>query len=214
MKILEEIIKYAITIVGGYLLGSLSVSIFLSRLLGGDIRKKGSGNAGATNMARIYGVAVGVVTLLGDALKGGAAILLGWWLLGDAGIAAGGIAVLLGHCFPVFHNFRGGKGISVGAAIGLAVDWRVFLAIACAFLIGALLTKKVSVGSTCAALCITPAALIVGVSMPKLLLCVCGMVLVLYQHRENIKRVILGTEPDFKAADRIAAVRKKKKRDA
>ena len=94
------------------------------------------------------------------------------------------------------------------------MDWRVFLIIACAFLIGALLTKKVSVGSVCAALCITPAALFVGVSMPRLVLCVVGMVLVVFQHRENIKRVILGTEPDFKAASRIPSFGKKKKKDA
>ncbi len=210
-----EALKYLLVVVGGYLLGSLSTAIFMSRsLLGGDVRKKGSGNAGATNMARVYGFKAGLLTLAGDVLKAAAAMLIGWLLLGDRGIAAGGIAVLLGHCFPVFHHFHGGKGVSIGAAIGLAVDWRVFLAIVCAFFVGALLTKKVSVGSISAAVMITVAALVVGVSTPKLVLCVCGMCLVVFQHRENIRRLIKGTEPDFKAAKNLPPLGKKKKDSA
>ena len=176
-----ELLKFLFVLLGGYLLGSLSTSIFMSRtILGGDVRKKGSGNAGATNMARIYGMGAGVLTLLGDVLKAALAMWLGWKLLGDWGIAAAGFTVLLGHCFPVFHHFHGGKGVSVGAAIGLAVDWRVFLAIVCAFFIGALLTRKVSVGSICAAVSISIAAAVVGVSTPKMLLCVAGMCLVVF----------------------------------
>lgn len=209
-----EVTKYLLTIIGGYLLGSLSTSIFMSRsVLGGDVRKRGSGNAGATNMARIYGMGAGVLTLLGDALKAAAAMYIGHRLLGDVGIAAGGLAVLLGHCFPIFHHFHGGKGVSVGAAIGLAVDWRVFLAIVCAFLVGALLTRKVSIGSICAAVTVSVAALAVGVSTPKLVLCLCGMVLVVFQHRENIKRIMKGTEPDFKAAKHLPEIRKSRKKD-
>ncbi len=209
-----ELLKFLFVLLGGYLLGSLSTSIFMSRtILGGDVRKKGSGNAGATNMARIYGMGAGVLTLLGDVLKAALAMWLGWKLLGDWGIAAAGLTVLLGHCFPVFHHFHGGKGVSVGAAIGLAVDWRVFLAIVCAFFIGALLTRKVSVGSICAAVSISIAAAVVGVSTPKMLLCVAGMCLVVFQHRENIRRLIRGTEPDFKAAKRLPRIRKKKEKD-
>ena len=209
-----EVTKYLLIILGSYLLGSLSISIFMSRLMGGDVRKRGSGNAGATNMARIYGLAAGIATLFGDALKAVLAMFLGWKLLGDAGIAASGLAVLVGHCFPVFHHFHGGKGVSVGAAVGLMVDWRVFLAIVCAFFIGALLTRKVSVGSVSAAVCVTVSALAVGVGPEKMLLCVCGMVLVIFQHRENIKRLLRGTEPDFKAAHRIPKIRGRKKKDA
>lgn len=207
-------IKYLLTIICGYLLGSLSTSIFMSRsVLGGDVRKQGSGNAGATNMARIYGLVPGILTLLGDALKAFTAMYIGKLLLGDAGIAAGGLAVLLGHCFPVFHHFRGGKGVSVGAAIGLMVDWRVFVAIVCAFFIGALLTKKVSVGSVCAAVSISIAALVFDVSAPKLVLCLVGMAVVVFQHRENIKRLINGREPDFKAARPcITEIMRKKKK--
>lgn len=209
-----EIAKYLITIVVGYLLGSLSTSIFMSRTVwGSDVRKRGSGNAGATNMARIYGVTAGVLTFVGDALKAGVAMFIGWKLLGDAGIAAGGIAALVGHCFPCLHHFHGGKGVSVGAAIGVAVDWRVFVAIACAFFVGALLTKKVSVGSICAALMLTISSLVLDIQGPKMVLCVVGMCLVVFQHRENIRRLIKGTEPDFKAAKNLPSIRKGKKKD-
>ena len=110
-----EIYKYILVASAGYLLGSLSMSIILSRaVLGEDVRRKGSGNAGATNMARVYGLKAGALTLGGDVLKASLSMLIGWLLLGDVGLALGGIASLVGHCFPVYYNFRGGKGVSVG----------------------------------------------------------------------------------------------------
>ena len=147
-----DIWKYALITVAGYLLGSLSASILISRTaLGEDVRSKGSGNAGATNMARVYGWGMGFVTLGCDMLKAVLATWIGSLLLGDVGLALGGVCCMVGHCFPVFHKFKGGKGISVGAALGLAIDWRVFVAIVAVFLIAAFLTKKVSFGSVCAA---------------------------------------------------------------
>lgn len=196
-----EIVKYLVTVLAGYLLGSISVSILLSRdVMGGDVRREGSGNAGATNMARVYGLKAGILTLAGDVVKSVLSILLGWWLLGDAGIAAGGIACLLGHCFPVYYSFKGGKGVSVGAAIAFAVDRRVFLIVVGAFAIGALLSKKVSLGSLSAAVTISIAAALFGVSTPRMILAIATMAIVLFQHRENIKRLLKGTEPNFKAA--------------
>lgn len=192
--------KYLLTVVLGYLLGSLSSSILLSRgALGGDVRTKGSGNAGATNMARVYGWGAGVLTLVCDMLKAAVSLWIGWKLLGDWGLAVGGIACMVGHCFPVFHQFKGGKGISVGAMLGLAIDWRVFVAIIVTFLIVALLTKKVSAGSIAAAAAITVSSVIFHVGTPKILLAVVAMCIAVFQHRGNIRRLIDGTEPDFKA---------------
>lgn len=196
-----EIYKYILVASAGYLLGSLSMSIILSRaVLGEDVRRKGSGNAGATNMARVYGLKAGALTLGGDVLKASLSMLIGWLLLGDVGLALGGIASLVGHCFPVYYNFRGGKGVSVGAAVALAIDWRVFLSIVLVFALAAFLSKKVSLGSVCAAVAISITSLIFQVSTPKLILAVFGMLLVVFQHRDNIKRLINGTEPDFKPA--------------
>jgi len=196
-----NILKYLLVIVVGYLLGSLSISVILSRnVMGSDVRSHGSGNAGATNMARVFGMKAGVMTLAGDMLKALIAMWLGKLLLGDIGLAVSGIACIVGHCFPVFHDFKGGKGISVGAAIGIAIDWRVFVFIVVVFLIAAFLTKKVSFGSLCASVAITVACLIFHVSTPKLILAICAMVLAIYQHRANIKRLRDGTGADFKAA--------------
>ena len=194
------IVKYLISIIAAYLLGSVSFSILISRFKGSDVRSKGSGNAGATNMARIYGVGPGILTLFGDAFKAAVAISIGWFLLGDWGIFTGGLFCLLGHCFPVFYQFRGGKGISVGAAMALALDWRVFVTVVVVFFVVALLSRKVSLGSVCAALSILIAALAFELSLPRVLLAGLGMALVVFQHRDNIYRLINGTEADFHAA--------------
>ena len=202
-------IKVLLVILTGYILGSISFSIWLSRMLGMDIRRKGSGNAGATNMARTFGWGPGVLTLAGDMVKAVLAMLVGYFMLGgglhgsgrlgDWGLMAGGMAVMLGHCFPFMHDFRGGKGVAVGGIISLMIDWRVGVAVFGSFILFALLSRKVSLGSLCGALAITVGSLVFGVSTPKLLLAIFAMSVVIYQHRENIKRLIRGIEPDFHA---------------
>ena len=194
-----KLLYWIVVLVAGYVLGSLSFSIILSKVLGRDIRKEGSGNAGATNMTRVFGWAAGVSTLAFDFLKAFAAMKLGQALLGDVGICLGGIASMTGHCFPVFHDFKGGKGIATGAAVGLMIDWRVFVCIVSVFLLVSLLTKKVSLGSISAAVVIVPATLIFARTGPMLALAVYGMVLAICRHAQNIRRLLNGTEPDFRA---------------
>ena len=192
--------KCLVIIAGSYLIGSLSFSIFTSKaFFGGDIRSSGSGNAGATNMARVHGWGAGLLTLAGDALKAAVCMLAGKALLGEIGLCLGAGACMLGHCFPVLHGFKGGKGIAVGGAVGFGIDWRVGACTVGCFLIGALLSKKVSVGSLCGALTIAGSALLFGVSTPRLILSVFCMCLALARHSTNIKRLAEGTEPDFKA---------------
>ena len=184
----------------GYLLGSLSFSIIISCLfLGRDIRKHGSGNAGATNMTRVFGWVAGVATLTFDVLKAVAAMMIGRRLLGDAGVCLGGMAVMVGHCFPLFHHFKGGKGIATGAAIGFMIDWRVGTSIVAAFLIGALISRKVSVGSIAAAITIVPTTWIFAPRPSMIALSVFACVLAITRHSENIRRLRAGTEPDFRA---------------
>ena len=185
---------YPAIFIGSYLLGSLSLSIIVSsKLFGGDIRSMGSGNAGATNMARVFGWTAGLLTLAGDAAKAIIPMLIANKLAGDVGLALAGLGCILGHCFPVLHGFKGGKGVSVGGALAFGIDWRVGLAVVGSFLLGALLSKKVSVGSICGALAITISSLIFGMSAPKLVLAVVSMTLVILRHRPNIKRLIAGT---------------------
>ncbi len=203
------ILKYLICFALSYVLGSLSLSIIVSGgLFGKDIRSMGSGNAGATNMARVFGWSAGILTLLGDAAKAVICMVLGNLWLGDMGLSLAAFGCILGHCYPVLHDFKGGKGVSVGGAIAFGVDWRVGLAVVGAFLVGALLSKKVSVGSICGAIAITAAALIFGVGTPKLVLSILSMALVIFRHRANISRLIAGTEPDFKAGKSHKIIRK------
>lgn len=195
-----DILKYIVAAVAGYLLGSVSFSVILTRgFFRKDVREQGSGNAGATNVARVFGMKAGVFTLLGDVAKTLAAIWIGKLLLGDAGLAVGGIACVLGHCFPVFFQFRGGKGVSVGAAVGLMIDWRVLVIILATFFIFALVTKIVSVGSMAAAVMLPVACLILSINGPRLYLALATGLLVLFMHRGNFRRLCRGEEAKFHA---------------
>jgi glycerol-3-phosphate acyltransferase PlsY len=203
------IFKYLACFALSYVIGSLSLSIIVSGgLFGKDIRSFGSGNAGATNMARVFGWSAGILTLLGDAAKAVLCMVLGNLWLGDMGLSLAAFGCILGHCYPVLHDFKGGKGVSVGGAIAFGIDWRVGLAVVGAFLLGALLSKKVSVGSICGAVAITVASLVFGVSTPKLVLAILCMLLAIYRHKANIERLIAGTEPDFKAGKSHKIIKK------
>ena len=192
--------KSILILAGAYCIGSLSFSIFTSKALyGGDIRSKGSGNAGATNMARVHGWGAGQLTLGGDALKAAACMLAGKALAGEIGLCLGAAGCILGHCFPVLHGFKGGKGIAVGGAVGFGIDWRVGLCTVGAFLAGSLLSKKVSVGSLCGAVAIVASSFLFHVSTPRLILSIFCACLAIARHAPNIKRLAEGTEPDFKA---------------
>ena len=195
--------EYPVILAGSYVVGSLSLSILASKaLFGGDIRSEGSGNAGATNMARVHGWGAGLLTLAGDALKAAVCMLAGNALAGEIGLCLGAGACMLGHCFPVLHGFKGGKGIAVGGAVGFGIDWRVGVCTVGAFLLGSLLSKKVSVGSLCGAVAIVASSLLFHVSTPRLILSIFCACLAVARHHANIKRLADGTEPDFKAAEK------------
>lgn len=190
---------YIICAVIAYFIGSFCASIPLSkRLLGADIRTEGSGNAGATNMARVYGMKAGVVTFALDAAKTAAAMLLGVFLGGQLGEAIAGAACIVGHCFPVYFGFRGGKGVSVGAAIGLMIHPLVFCMILSVFLAVAVLGRKVSLASMTAAMALPLAAWLADAGQTLVIMCVFSAVLVIFMHRSNILRLVNGTEPDFR----------------
>lgn len=192
--------KYIVIVLIAYLLGSFCASVPLSkRVCGGDVREKGSGNAGATNMARVYGMSAGIITFALDALKTVAAMLIGQYLGNDVGKALAGAACIFGHCFPVYFSFRGGKGVSVGAALGFMTSPLAFVIIAAVFFAAAVSSRKVSLGSVCAAAALPIAAFLTNAGVPMLCMCFFSAALVIYMHRGNIKRLISGTEADFRA---------------
>lgn len=195
-----DILKFILLAVGSYLIGSVSFSIIMSRLLGGDVRQKGSGNAGATNMARVYGILPGIITWFLDVLKTVFCIWVGTKLLGEWGLTVAGAACIIGHCYPIYYGFKGGKGVSVGCALALMIDLRVFACVMTVFFILAFTTKKVSLASVCATTSILIFGPVFGVGIARMILAIIGVVLIDYRHRENIKRLLNGTEKDFKAA--------------
>lgn len=187
-----------------YFLGCFNGAVIVSKyILRDDVRTHGSGNAGLTNFYRTFGGPLTAVVILTDVLKAVAAVLLSLWLLGlPMGWPAmskywAGVFCLLGHMFPVMFKFKGGKGILSGGTIAWMIDWRVALVVWGGFLILAVATKYVSLGSCWA-----------GVSFPfvswfvyhnfliLVLSIICGG-LILYQHRGNIKRLLNGTESKF-----------------
>lgn len=191
--------NYLITAVIAYLLGSFCASIPLSRhCKGEDIRTKGSGNAGATNAARVFGMKTGFVTLGLDMAKTVAAMFVGLHLAGTNGEALGGALCIIGHCFPLYYGFKGGKGVSVGAALGLMTGLPVFALIIAVFLVTAFVSRKVSLGSILAAVTLPVASFIFNAPTPLLAMNAFSAVLVVFMHRENIRRLINGTEADFK----------------
>ncbi len=184
----------------GYLLGSVSSAVAVSYAVSRkDVRNYGSGNAGATNMARLFGMGVGIATFLLDGLKTVASMLLGRLIGGYYGFLLAGYCCLIGHCFPVFFGFKGGKGVSVGAALGLMLHWKVFVVIVAAFFITFAFTKRVSAGSLMCTVTFVPGELIAGIrDRPTLLFGAAAALTVFIMHRENLKRLIRGEEKPFK----------------
>ena len=195
--------KLALAVLLSYFIGSVSVSILLSRhLFQNDIRNNGSGNAGATNVARVFGWGAGLATFAGDFAKGLLSMALGLWLGGEMGMALSGMACLLGHCFPVYYGFRGGKAVSVGAAVALMIDWRLFAAVMAVFLLVALSTRLVSLASMSAAVAVAVLTVLLFPSPWHITLAIFAAALLIFMHRSNIGRLLQGKEPKFKPGHR------------
>ena len=179
---------FAIIAVCAYLFGSLSFAIIVSKVtLGKDIRNYGSGNAGLTN----------AYVLLGDIAKGAAAVSVGWALGGPVGKLTAGIFVILGHMFPLYFGFKGGKGVLVGAVMLAFFDWRVFAIAFALFILSVVLTKWISLGSILGAVSF-PITTWLFYRDPVLTAMAFGMAAaVVFMHRSNIGRILHGTENKF-----------------
>ena len=161
------------------------------------MRTLGSGNAGAANAARTLGAGVGLLTLLGDFLKGVISMLLGSCLGGATGLAIAGAACMIGHCFPIYFGFKGGKAVATAAAVALMIDWRVFLSAFAVFAIVAALSKTASVSSMSASVAVAAMTPVFTRNPVLISLGIFTCLLVLLMHRSNIRRLISGTEPRF-----------------
>jgi glycerol-3-phosphate acyltransferase PlsY len=193
----------AIGLVGGYLLGSIPFGLIFARLAGaGDVRKIGSGSIGATNVLRTGKRTAAALTLLFDAAKGAAAVLVAQrWLNADAALFAG-LGAFLGHLFPVWLGFRGGKGVAVSLGILLTVYWPVAL-LSLAAWIAMLAAFRISSLSALVAAVATPIFMFLFHRPHETVLAVLLAILVFISHRENIRRLLRGEEP--KVGSRSAA---------
>ena len=204
-------IVYILIAIIAYLIGSVNFSVIFSKKFAGfDVREKGSGNAGTTNMLRSVGKKAAAITLICDILKGvvaiGIAILLG--NIPDMNkellLQIAGVAVILGHTFPVFFGFKGGKGVATSLGVLLLSNWQIGLICLVFALVLMILTRMVSVGSCAAAILFPVLTLFINEHYTVLtdgkagnvyfIYSVILAIIVLFNHRENIKRLLNGTE--------------------
>ncbi len=203
---------YIIIAIIAYCVGSINFSVIISKKMAGfDVREKGSGNAGSTNMLRSVGKGAAALTLVCDILKGivviGISIIMGNIIEGvnrELLLQIAGIAVVIGHIFPVFFGFKGGKGVATSLGILLMTNWKIGLICLVFALVLMVLTRMVSVGSCGAAVLFPVLTLFINDSytvltgdkkgMDYLVYSILLAIIVLYSHRSNIKRLMTGTE--------------------
>ncbi len=186
-------------VVGAYLLGSIPFGYVLPRLLrGDDIRRHGSGNVGATNVWRVYGRSLGLPVAVLDVLKGLVPAALGLWLGGDwVGVLAGA-AAMLGHARPVYLGFsKGGKMVATAGGVALALAPLAALGCAVVWVAAFAVTRYASLASMLAAAALPVLCLVLGSSWPVVAFTALAALGVLALHRQNIRRLLAGTEPRF-----------------
>jgi glycerol-3-phosphate acyltransferase PlsY len=185
----------ALWAVVGYLLGSIPFGLVLARVMGlGNLREIGSGNIGATNVLRTGNKTAAALTLLLDGGKGAVAVLLARAFGGEDTAQIAGLAAMIGHCYPVWLNFNGGKGVATFLGILLALSFPVGAACCVAWLVGAFASRMSSMGALAAAAASTFLMLVLGAS-DAIVLGVILSVLIFWRHRGNIARIRAGTEP-------------------
>ena len=202
---------FAIIIVAviAYLIGSINFSVIISKKLAGfDVRQKGSGNAGTTNMLRSVGKGPAIITLICDVLKGVVSVLIAYLVSliakntsGALLVQIAGIAVILGHTFPLFFEFKGGKGVATALGVLLCINWKVGLLCLVFALIIIAVTRMVSAGS-CTTAILYPVLTLFGIQKDffivkeesYLIFSLILALIIVFNHRENIKRILTGKE--------------------
>jgi glycerol-3-phosphate acyltransferase PlsY len=195
-------IKLIMVGVIGYLLGSANTSIIVGKFYGLDVRNHGSGNAGATNTLRTLGKTAAAIVSIGDVLKGIIACLIGLFIIGNIegigalGLMVGGIAAILGHNWPIYFGFKGGKGIFTSFSVVLMMDWKIGLMLLGVFIIVVAITKYVSLGSIIGSGLFPIVSAIPSFNKSPVFIIFAAILafLAIYRHRSNILRIINGTE--------------------
>lgn len=185
-----------LTTVAAYLLGSVPFGLVITRLFGlGDLRSIGSGNIGATNVLRTGSKPAALLTLICDVGKGAFAVLVARALVGDMAAIAAGAAAFIGHCFPIYLRFRGGKGVATFLGTVLALAWPVGLVTATTWMAVAALSRLSSLAALVAAAAAPPVALLLGYSGPMAIALLLMTIVIYIRHSANIARIRARTEP-------------------
>jgi acyl phosphate:glycerol-3-phosphate acyltransferase len=193
-----DLLPFVLVIGGAYLCGSIPTGVLIARQFGVDVRKVGSGNVGATNVARGAGKKAGLLTLLGDALKGLIPVLLVRFLdLGELPLACTAVAAFLGHLFPIFLGFSGGKGVATGLGVFLGLAPYAILLALVLFLATFALTRIVSLASLVATAATPLLLFFLAYPGERFIAGVVIALLIVVRHRENIARLRKGQEPKF-----------------
>ena len=186
---------FIVWILLGYVLGSIPFGLILARLLGlGNLRKIGSGNIGATNVLRTGNNKAAVLTLIFDGFKGTIAVLLAQKFAGESAGQIAGLAAVVGHCYPVWLNFKGGKGVATMLGVLLAIYFQIGLACCATWLVILMLARISSLSALIAVLSIAVWSVIFN-QISLIGLSIALSVLVCWRHRENIVRLLARTEP-------------------
>ncbi|WP_323763676.1 glycerol-3-phosphate 1-O-acyltransferase PlsY [Marinovum sp.] len=179
----------------GYLLGSVPFGMVIARALGlGDLRKIGSGNIGATNVLRTGNKPAALATLILDSFKGAIAVLIARWLAAEDAAQLAGLMAFLGHCFPVWLGFRGGKGVATFLGLLLGLAFPLGLAACATWVVGAALTRISSASALLAAALAPLWAWLLGYPS-MVVLCAVLALIVWARHQANIRRILSGEEP-------------------
>ncbi|MGD2096782.1 MAG: glycerol-3-phosphate 1-O-acyltransferase PlsY [Desulfobacterales bacterium] len=200
------IMKFSGLLILAYLLGAIPWGLILARIFASaDIRRKGSGNIGATNVTREVGILPGLLTLAGDVFKGALPVYLARLAFGavdgsgDIYLAAAALAAFIGHCFPVYLKFRdGGKGVATAAGCFAVISLPAVLAAFGLFAVMLLVSRRVSAGSLCAAAALPVSIWVATGSLVLMIAAALTALLIFVRHHANIRRLLAGNEPAFK----------------
>ena len=203
------ILKFILVMVISYLLGSLNFGVILSKLRKDDVRTHGSGNAGTTNMLRNFGKVAAILTIIGDMAKVALAIIIAVKIVNVSDLAQynlfkdnaeimvesfAGLFCVIGHIFPCFFKFKGGKGVATSGGMVFMIDWRIALILLLMFIITVALTQYVSFGSILMAVFYPIYIFAFYLSIPLTLIALVFTIIVVVKHKENISRLIHHTE--------------------
>jgi len=192
-------VPLVIALAAAYVVGSIDFAVIIGKMHGVDIHEVGSGNPGTSNVLRTLGKGPAIMVLLGDTLKGVIGAAMGWVASGDTNplgpwVFAAGLAAVIGHCYPIFHRFKGGKGVATGfgvliftmplVAVGVGISWAIL----------AKITKTASISSMIVVVASIPLAFWQGVRGVAWVWLLATIALVVWRHKSNIQRMVRGTE--------------------